>query len=387
LTTMFALVILDCHWAYLEVLKLLVSLACCIMRSSLSFITTALCGLAVATAVATKVPANSSYDNPMLPGFHPDPSCIFVPEENNTYFCASSSFNAFPGIPIHASKDLQNWKLISNALNRPEQLPTLAITNRQTSGIWASTIRYNNGTFYILTTLVFDSEAQGNFSRWDNLIFTTTNPYSSAAWSEPVHLKYTNPGTPPFGYDISPFWDVDGTVYVTGSHPWQVTPGITQATIDLATGEVGSTYSYIWNGTGGEAPEGPHIYLKDGWYFLMIAEGGTGLNHMETIARSKHINGPYEANPANPILTNANTTQYFQTVGHADLFQDGAGKWWGVALSTRSGPGYTTYPMGRETVLYPVTWAKGAWPILQPVRGQMEGWHLGPQNKKIGGEG
>ena len=184
------------------------------MRCTLSFIIAALCGVAVvAEAVAAKVPANSSYDNPMLPGFHPDPSCIFVPEQNNTYFCASSSFNAFPGIPIHASKDLRNWKLISNALNRQEQLPTLAITNRQTSGIWASTIRHHNGTFYILTTLVFDSEAQGNFSRWDNIIFTTTDPYSSAAWSDPVHLKYTNPGTPPFGYDISPFWDVNGTVY------------------------------------------------------------------------------------------------------------------------------------------------------------------------------
>jgi beta-xylosidase len=158
-------------------------------------------------------------------------------------------------------------------------------------------------------------------------------------------------------------------------------------TIDLTTGEVGSDLRFVWNGTGGLAPEGPHIYSKDGWYYLMIAEGGTGLTHMETIARSKTIDGPYTPNSANPILTNANTSQYFQTVGHADLFQDPAGNWWGVSLATRSGPNFTTYPMGRETVMFPVTWKTGDWPILQPVRGQMSGWQMPPPNISIAGEG
>ncbi|KAI0730238.1 xylosidase : arab-like proteininofuranosidase [Fomitopsis betulina] len=323
---------------------------------------------------------NSTFDNPIIPGFHPDPSCVFVPELDNTFFCASSSFSVFPGIPIHASKDLVNWKLISNALNRPEQLPTLAVTNKSTSGIWASTIRYREGTFYLLTTLVFDDQPESNFSRWDNMIFTSSDPYTSAAWSQPVHFNFT-------GYDTSPFWDADGTVYVTGSHPWEVAPGITQTTLNLTTGEVGDTYQYVWNGTGGKAPEGPHIYSRDGYYYLMIAEGGTGLDHMETIARSRAVGGPYDANPANPLLTNANTTEYFQTVGHADLFQDAEGNWWGVALSTRSGPDFTVYPMGRETVLYPATWEPGEWPVLQPVRGQMDGWHLPATNLDIPGEG
>ena len=323
---------------------------------------------------------NSTYGNPILPGFHPDPSCVFVQELDNTFFCASSSFSVFPGIPIHASKDLVNWKLISNALSRPEQLPTLAVTNKSTSGIWASTIRYQEGTFYLLTTLVFDDQPESNFSRWDNMIFTSSDPYTSASWSQPVHFNFT-------GYDTSPFWDADGTVYVTGSHPWEVTPGITQTTLNLTTGEVGDSLHYVWNGTGGQAPEGPHIYWRDGYYYLMIAEGGTGLNHMETIARSLAVGGPYEANPANPILTNANTTEYFQTVGHADLFQDAEGNWWGVALSTRSGPEFTVYPMGRETVLYPVTWEQGEWPVLQPVRGEMDGWHLPAMNLDIPGEG
>ena len=143
---------------------------------------------------------NSTFTNPILPGFHPDPSCIFVPEWNNTFFCASSSFEAFPGIPIHASKDLQNWKLVSNALNRPEQLPALSITNKSTSGIWAPALRYHEGTFYILTTLVFDDRDAADSSRWDNMIFKSADPMSSSSWSDPVHFNFT-------GYDTSPFWD------------------------------------------------------------------------------------------------------------------------------------------------------------------------------------
>lgn len=286
---------------------------------------------------------NSSYTNPILPGFHPDPSCISVPDHpyNHTFFCASSSFSVFPGIPIHASKDLVSWKLVSNALSQPEQLPNLAITNRSTSGIWAPALRYHEGTFYILTTLVHDEQPQTNFSRWDNFIIISRDPFSSKSWSNATHFDFV-------GYDTSPFWDAEGKTYVTGSHPWQVQPGINQAPIDLQTGKVGDIVN-LWNGTGGQAPEGPHIYHRDGWYYLMIAEGGTGLNHMETIARSRHIDGPFAPDPNNPIVTNANTSAYFQTVGHADLFQDAFGNWWGVALSTRSGPEYTVYPMGETS--------------------------------------
>lgn len=168
---------------------------------------------------------------------------------------------------------------------------------------------------------------------------------------------------------------------------YRSSPGIWLNTIDLDTGELGGSFLDIWNGTGGEAPEGPHIYYKDGYYYLMIAEGGTGLNHMETIARSKTISGPYEPNPANPILTNANTSAYFQTVGHADLFQDASGNWWGAALSTRSGPEYVTYPMGRETVLSAVTWKEGEWPVWTNVSGTESGWDMPPVDKHIPGIG
>jgi beta-xylosidase len=273
---------------------------------------------------------NSTYQNPILPGFHPDPSCIFVPEFNNTYFCASSSFLVFPGVPIHASSDLREFKLISNALNRPSQLPGLNGTKRATSGIWAPTMRYRNGTFYVVTTHVYDDLPKNATNRFDNLIFTTTNPFNDSAWSDPVHFDFQ-------GYDTSPFWDNDGQVYITGTYAWEVRPGIQMFTIDLKTGASGPVQN-IWNGTGASAPEGPHIYKKDAYYYLLIAEGGTGSGHMVTMARAKNIRGPYESYPQNPVLTNGGGGFLFQNLGHADLFQDERHNWWAVALSVRQAP-------------------------------------------------
>ncbi|KAK0629046.1 glycosyl hydrolase [Bombardia bombarda] len=323
--------------------------------------------------------SNSTYYNPILPGFHPDPSCIFVAERGNTFFCASSSFNAFPGIPIHASKDLQNWKLIGHVLNRREQLPRLGETNRSTSGIWAPTLRFHDDTFWLVTTLVDDDRPQADFTRWDNIIFKGKDPFDQASWSNAIHFNFT-------GYDTEPFWDVDGKVYINGAHAWQVGPAIQQAEADLDTGKVGE-WRTIWNGTGGLAPEGPHIYRKDGYYYLLAAEGGTGVEHMVTMARSKSVHGPFGSNPGNPVLTNYNTTSLFQTVGHADLFQDADGNWWGVALSTRSGPDYINYPMGRETVMTPVSWPKGKYPIWSPISGKMSGWPMPRSSKDIQGVG
>ncbi|KAH6690769.1 beta-xylosidase [Leptodontidium sp. MPI-SDFR-AT-0119] len=328
----------------------------------------------VAEALAT----NSTYLNPILPGFHPDPSCIFVPELDDTYFCASSSFLVFPGIPIHASRDLRSWKLISNALSRPSQLPGLNTTKRATSGIWASTLRYHDGTFYVFTTHVYGDYPKNATNRFDNLVFTTNNPYSSAAWSDPLHFNFT-------GYDVSPFWHDDGKVYVTGTFAWEVLPGIQMFTLDLKSGAVGPVRN-IWNGTGASAPEGPHIYHRDGWYYLLIAEGGTGAGHMVSMARTQSIDGPYTSSPSNPVLTNANSTSYFQNLGHADLFQDRYGKWWGVALSVRQGPD-GSYPMGRETVMTPVTWKRGEWPVFSPLTGVMNGWFLDEEDVLSMGEG
>ncbi|KAL6236936.1 hypothetical protein BDW75DRAFT_229056 [Aspergillus navahoensis] len=278
---------------------------------------------------------NSTYSNPILPGWHSDPSCTFV-SEDNTFFCTTSSFLTVPGIPVYASKDLVNWKLASHVVTRFSQVPEIANSSSQTQqdGLWASTIRYRKGKFYLLTSYVSmypDFEFKG-------LLFTTEDIYSDEAWSEPLRFEIG---------DIDPdiFWDEDDTAY------------------------------------------GPHIYKKDNWYYLCIGEGGTELGHRQVIARSRSVMGPFEGYIGNPILTNFNTSEYFQTVGHADIFQDSNGNWWGVALATRSGPAWRVYPMGRETVLFPVTWKEGEWPVLEPVRGRMTGWELPRPSSQIPGDG
>ncbi|CAK7211994.1 hypothetical protein SBRCBS47491_001312 [Sporothrix bragantina] len=331
--------------------------------------------------VTSSASSLTTFTNPILPGFHPDPSCIHVADADGnsdspgTFFCVSSSFSAFSGLPIHASRDLQHWSLIGHVVNRRSQLPELITTNRSTSGLWAATLRYHAGAFFVTTTLVNDERPQTDISRWDNLIFQADDPYEAASWTDPIRFNFT-------GYDPSPFWDDDGRSYIVASHAWQLQPGIHLAEVDLDTGSVLGNWTTLWTGTGGLAPEGPHIYRRDGWYYLLIAEGGTGLNHMVTMARSRQLKGPYTPYPQNPVLTNANTTSYFQTVGHADLFEDAAGHWWAVALATRSGPEYANYPMGRETVLTPVEWPSAAavnnetglgWPRFTPVNGTMNG--------------
>ncbi|KAI0658703.1 glycosyl hydrolase [Cubamyces menziesii] len=294
------------------------------------------------------------YHNPIISGFAPDPSCIRVDAQ---YFCVTSSFSAFPGIPVYTSRDLVQWQQIGNVLSRPEQLPQLALVNQTTGGIWAATIRHHEGMFYVTTTLVFDGAPPLSPSRWDNLIFNTTDIWANNGngWSDPVHFTFQ-------GYDTSLFWDDDGTVYVQGSHAWHVFPAIEQFKIDVRTGKNLSEPIILWNGTGGLAPEAPHVFKRKDGYYLMIAEGGTGLGHMVTMAKSPDVTGPYTGYARNPVLTNANTSEYLQTVGHADLFTDTAGNWWGVALATRNAT--VNYPMGRETVLVPVIWEEGKFPVF-----------------------
>lgn len=247
-------------------------------------VTTVLAAAATLLSSTSSAQNVSTYHNPVISGFHPDPSCTFVPELDNTFFCTFSSFLTFPGLPIYASRDLINWKLISNALPDPDQLPALAFLPREaTSGIYAPTLRYRDGKFYILTTLANQALYGENYTRWDNFILTSENPYESSGWSEPV-LDFP-------GIDPSPFWDDDGKTYMTGSIDGKA---IRQAPIDLETGEVFGPLVDVWNGTGLPSPEAPHVYKKDGWYYLLTAEGGTRERHRSNIARSRNLFGPYE---------------------------------------------------------------------------------------------
>lgn len=314
--------------------------------------------------------ASRAFSNPILPGFNPDPSCTFVPEWDNTFLCTTSSFLTFPGAPVWASKDLVNWKLASHAVNRAEQVPELFRNSQQSEGIWASTIRYHDGLFYLITSYVSWYEGWGP----KILLFTTKDPYDDDAWSDPIHFE-----NPENEIDPDLFWDDDGKVYMS------VARGIFIHEVDLATGSVLKTLT-VWNGTGDRNPEGPKLYKKDGYYYLSISEGGTETNHSAVISRATSIEGPYEGYEGNPILTAKNTDSFFQTIGHTDFFQDASDNWWCVALATRSGPDWEVYPMGREAVLAPMVWGKGEWPVVDRIQGVMHG-PLPRVNKKIPGNG
>lgn len=290
------------------------------------------CMLALGLVLAV---SDVAYTNPILPGWHSDPSCIFVAEFNETYFCSTSSFLDFPGNPIYASQDLIHWKLASNALSRISQMPDIQ-TQRgpEYGGMFANTLRFHNGTFYLISAWADDKYGVPLF-----VLFQTTNPFDASSWSD---VKWVQ--TPGFTIDPDLFFDDDGSVVVASSGS-----PIIACFLDIATGNISETWT-MWNGTGGSSQEGPHLYKKDGYYYLMIAEGGTQLGHAATVARSTSLRGPWEASPSNPLVSNAGTDEYFQTVGHADLFQDAAGNWWGVALSTRGGPALydeLIFPMGK----------------------------------------
>ncbi|KAL4767179.1 xylosidase : arabinofuranosidase [Aspergillus nidulans var. acristatus] len=321
--------------------------------------------LGLLAAIPSGLAQNSSYLNPVLPGWHSDPSCTRV---NDTFFCATSTFLAFPGLPVYASRDLINWRLISHAWNRESQLPGVSWgTVGQMDGMYAPTLRYHDGEFFLICEYI------GAPSGLLGVVFRATNPFDDASWSDPVPFY-------PTAIDPDLFWDDDGKVYTA-------TQGVILQELNLETGELSQPPISLWNGTGGIWPEGPHLYKKDGWYYLLIAEGGTGPGHSVTIARASSIQGPYEAYEGNPILTNAGTSEYFQTVGHADLFTDTNGNWWGLCLATRSGPEFQHFPMGREAVLFSVAWEEGEWPVLDPVQGRMTGWPLPQKTRDIPGDG
>ncbi|WP_291527983.1 glycoside hydrolase family 43 protein [Bacteroides sp. UBA939] len=281
--------------------------------------------------------AQQGYKNPVIPGFYPDPSVCKV---GNDYYLVNSTFEYFPGVPVFHSKDLVNWKQIGNCLTRESQLNLKNCA--PSGGIYAPTIRYHEGTFYMITTNVSD---KGNF------IVHTENP--AGEWSEPVWLKQG-------GIDPSLYFE-NGKCYMLS-----IPDGITLCEINPKTGEQLTPSKPIWRGTGGRYPEGPHIYKKDGWYYLLIAEGGTEYGHKITIARSRNIDGPYDSNPANPIMTHINENAQMnpiQGVGHGDFVQAHDGSWWMVFLGFRPQSGLH-HMLGRETFLVPVRWDKNAWPVV-----------------------
>lgn len=296
--------------------------------------------------------------NPILSGFYPDPSICRVGDE---FYIVNSSFSYFPGVPIWKSKNLANWEQIGNVLDRESQIPLKGC--RHSEGIFAPTIRFNDGIFYMITT---------NVAGGGNFIVTAIDP--AGPWSEPFYL-----GEEAQGIDPSLFFDEDGSCYYVGTRPnpegvryngdWE----IWVQKLDLVSMRlIGKSYA-IWKGALKDViwPEGPHLYRKGEYYYLMIAEGGTGPNHAVTVARSKEVNGPYVNNPNNPILTHRHLGKDYPIiyVGHADLFDDINGNWYMIMLASRRCEGYCG--LGRETFLAKVKWEED-WPVVNPGIGMLE---------------
>ena len=273
------------------------------------------------------------YQNPILPGFHPDPSICRVGDD---FYLVTSSFEYFPGLPIYHSRDLVHWEQIGHCLTRDSQVH-LVTGAPNCLNIYAPTIRYHDGLFYVIVTNV-TGDNHGNF------IITAKDP--AGEWSDPIALPFP-------GIDPSLFFDEDGKVYYLGTDG-----GIYLSEMDITTGAaIGETHR-LWQGTANN-PEGPHLYKTDGMYYLLLAQGGTELCHMAVLARSESILGPYEPCPHNPILTNIGQSLPIKAAGHADLVEDADGNWWAVCLGIRPLAYPFRHNLGRETMLVPAKWENG----------------------------
>jgi xylan 1,4-beta-xylosidase len=278
----------------------------------------------------------SQYRNPVVPGFYPDPSVCRVGDD---FYLATSSFEYFPGVPIFHSRDLVHWRQLGHCLDRPSQLPLAGVN--ASGGVWAPTLRHHDGVFYMTTT---------NVSAGGNFIVTAATP--EGPWSEPVLVAQK-------GIDPSLFFDQDGSVLYTTS-----SGGALQSRIDVKTGKLLSEPKVVWAGSGGQHPEGPHLYLRDGWYYLLLSEGGTEYGHMITMARSKSPWGPFEPCARNPLLTHRSFFSPIQAIGHADLVEAPGGAWFAAFLGVRPNGYPPCYHLGRETFLAPVTWESDGFPRI-----------------------
>lgn len=299
--------------------------------------------------------AAGQYRNPILAGFYPDPS---ITRAGDKFYLVNSTFSYFPGIPVLESTDLVHWKLVSHAIDRPSQLNFDGLG--MSRGVFAPAIEFHDGVFYVINTAV---DSGGNF------FVTATNP--AGPWSDPQWLPQID------GIDPSFFFDDDGKAYVLNNGPPEGKPlyeghrAIWIQEFNVATRKLVGPRKVIINGGVNLADkpiwiEGPHLYKRDGWYYLMCAEGGTEINHSEVIFRSRSPWGPFEPYAGNPILTQRDLSPTRANpvinAGHADMVEAPDGSWWAVFLASRA-YGKGEYNTGRETFLLPVTWKDG-WPVI-----------------------
>lgn len=296
--------------------------------------------------------------NPVLNGFHPDPSVVRVGDE---WFLATSTFEYLPGIPIHRSRDFENWELIGHVGTRPE---TFGIAEVPTAlGVWAPTIRHHDGVFHLVVTVAVGRGM---------LHFTATNP--AGPWSEGDVILSADGSGSVDGIDPDIAWDADGNVYITYSGLILSGPdvgthlGILQVKVDLDNHIALEEPRSLWSGTGGQFPEAPHLYEVDGTWYLMIAEGGTERGHGISIARSSSPEGPFETAPQNPLVSARSTIRPVQNTGHGDLVVGPDGEWFCLMLGVRPRSMTRAFSaLGRETFVSSVQWQDDGWPTIAPV--------------------
>jgi xylan 1,4-beta-xylosidase len=298
-----------------------------------------------------------SITNPILPGFNPDPSILRVADE---YFIATSTFEWFPGVQIHYSKDLVHWKLLTRPLNRASQLDLLG--NADSGGIWAPCLSWHDGLFYLIYTDV--KNWRKNYKESHNYLVAA--PDILGPWSEPIYLNSS-------GFDSSLFHDDDGRKWLVNML-WDFRAhkvpgyfaGILLQEYLPAAKQLSGPIRKIFTGSPIGWTEGPHLDKHKGYYYLMTAEGGTGWNHAVTMARSTSLEGPYEIDPENPILTSQGKPELtLQKAGHASIVETQHGEWYMVHLCSRPVGPERRCILGRETAIQKCVWTDDGWLRLE----------------------
>lgn len=303
--------------------------------------------------------------NPVLKGFNPDPSIVRVGDD---YYIATSTFEWFPGIQIHHSKDLVNWRLVGHALTRTSQLDMKGMDNSE--GVYAPALTYSDGQFWLCFSNVHSCRG-GNWMATPSFVVTATSP--EGPWSDPVAIGN-------YGFDPSLFHDDNGKKYMLnmiwdGRAKTNFFGGIVLQEFDAERGELVGEPKNIFEGTQLGCTEGPQMLKKDGYYYLITAEGGTERNHAVTVCRSTNIWGPYEVHPDNPILTSRFQEEAeLSRAGHGFLVETQKGEWYLSHLCGRRIPnpeGYQFIPkydngfsiLGRESAIQKAEWRDG-WPYV-----------------------
>ncbi len=303
----------------------------------------------------------SVIQNPILRGFNPDPSIVRVGQD---YYIATSTFEWFPGVQIHHSKDLKNWRLLSRPLTRPSQLDMRG--DPDSCGVWAPCLTHADGKFWLIFTDVkrygrttVGGASGASLRDFHNYLVTAET--IDGPWSDPIYLNSS-------GFDPSLFHDDDGRKWLV-NQLWDHRPGksrfagIVLQEYSVAERKLVGERKVIFEGTPIGLTEAPHLYKRDGWYYLVTAEGGTGWGHTMTMARSRGLDGPYELHPETYVLTSRDRPHVaLQRAGHGDLVETADGETYAVYLAGRPLPNRGRCPLGRETAIQKLVWGEDGWP-------------------------